>query len=182
MKVDMTVGVVMMVLCPLAPAQNQAPRPELKTLERYLGTWTYEGEDKTPVTGGPVTCKATRRWISGGFFVESHRDCKTPRGDITQVEVFGYDFQKRVYSYWGFNGSAVSTYTASSMDGDTVIWTGTGVSLGNRCTEVFARGATSSTDMCETSRDGGNTWIGRAAGRSTKVAPPSDGQVHLKQN
>ena len=165
---SLTIGVVMMILCQWALAQNQASRPELKPLERYLGTWTYEGEDKTPVTGGPVTCKATRRWISGGYFVESHRDCKTPRGEVTQVEVFGYDFQKRVYMYWGFNGSAVSTYTAPSMDGDTVTWTGIGVSSGNRCTEVFASGAMSSTDICESSRDGGNSWISRAAGKSTK--------------
>jgi len=167
MKRGMAVVAVSMALCSWAFAQEQASLPELKKLDRYLGTWTYEGEDKTPATGGRVACEASRQWIAGGFFVESQRDCQTPRGDVKQLEVFGYDFQNRVYMYWGFNGSSVSTYTASSMDGDTVIWTGIGLSSGNRCTEVFARGATS-TDRCETSRDGGNSWVLRAAGKSTK--------------
>src|SRR5690349_18287769 len=82
-----------------AQAQDQPAGPEVSKLARYLGTWSYDGEDKTPVTGGRVTCDATRRWISGGYFVESHRECKTPRGVFTQVEVFGYDFQKRIYLY-----------------------------------------------------------------------------------
>ena len=49
--------------------------------------WTYNGEDKTPGTGGSVTCTTTRRWISGGYFVESHRTCDTPRGTFEQVEM-----------------------------------------------------------------------------------------------
>src|SRR5688572_6227774 len=97
---------IVIFLVPLL-VHSQAPRPEIQKLARYLGRWNYEGEDKTPVTGGPVTCTSTRRWISGGFFVESHRDCKTPRGEVTQVEVYGYDFQNRVYTYWGFNSSVV---------------------------------------------------------------------------
>jgi len=160
---------VSVALCSPALAQDQVSVPELKKLDRYLGTWTYEGEDKTPVTGGRVTCKASRRWISGGSFVESHRDCKTPHGDVTQLEVFGYDFRHRVYLYWGFNGRSVSTYTAASMDGDTVIWTGIDLSAGNRCTEVFASDAASSSDKCETSTGGGDSWVLRAEGKSTKL-------------
>ena len=93
---------------------------------------------------------------------------KRPRGDVDQVEVFGYDFQNRVYVYWGFNGSVVSTYTAPGMEGGRVIWTGTGASAGNRCTEVF-ESPTASTDSCESSRDGGASWIPRSGGKSTKV-------------
>ena len=156
------------LLCITGAAQNQAARPELKILERYLGTWIYDGEDKTPGTGGRVSCTSTRRWISGGYFVESHRKCKTLHGDVDQVEVFGYDFQNRVYSYWGFNGSVVSTYTSPSMEGGRVIWTGTGVSAGNRCTEIF-ESPTASMDSCESSRDGGASWIPRSGGKLTKA-------------
>lgn len=149
-------------------AQDQAAGPEVSKLARYLGTWSYDGEDKTPFTGGRVTCEATRRWISGGYFVESHRECKTPRGDLKQVEVFGYDFQKRVYVYWGFSGRSISTYMAPTMDADTVTWIGTGLSEGSRCSESFASGFASSSDKCETTPDGGVSWILRAAGTSTK--------------
>ena len=168
LRTGLGVFAVWMAIGWVANAQRSVSVPELAPLERYLGRWTYEGQDKTPVTGGRVTCVATRRWISEGYFVESHRDCTTPRGRVTQVEVFGYDFVKKVYVYWGFSGAGISTYVASQMDGDTVIWTGLDLSAGNRCTEVFSRNGGSSTDKCETSRDGGATWILRAAGRSAK--------------
>jgi len=168
MKRSITALGVVFVLGSAALAQDQAAGPEVTKLARYLGTWSYDGEDKTPFTGGRVTCEATRRWISGGYFVESHRECKTPRGDLKQVEVFGYDFQKRVYLYWGFNGRSISTYMAPTMDGDTITWSGTSLSEGNRCIEVFASDFASSTDKCETTPDGGNSWILRAAGKSTK--------------
>ncbi len=167
MKTIVVIG-SLMILSRGAFPQTQAARPELKALEKYLGSWTNDGEDKTPVTGGRVTCTSTRRWISGGFFVESHRDCKTPRGDFSQVEVFGYDFEKRVYVYWGFIGRVVSTYTAPTMDEGAISWTGIGASSGNRCTEVFVSAA-SSTDQCETATDGGKSWILRSGGKSTKA-------------
>src|ERR1051326_7199655 len=108
------------LFCGIAASQDQGATPELRVLERYLGTWQYSGEDKTPGTGGAVTCTSTRRWISAGHFVESHRECKTPRGSITQVEVFGYDSRRGRYVYWGFNGSVASSYSAPSMSGDTI--------------------------------------------------------------
>jgi hypothetical protein len=37
-------------------------------------------------------------------------------GELKQVEVFGYDFQKHVYLYWGFNGQSVSTYVAPTYE------------------------------------------------------------------
>jgi hypothetical protein len=160
----------LLVGVPAATGQDGPARPELRPLTRYLGQWSYEGEDKTPVTGGRVTCQASRRWISGGYFVESHRTCKTPRGEFEQVEVFGYDFSSRRYIYWGFNGSVVSTYETSSMNGGPVVWVGLGASSGNRCTEEFAADAQSSTDKCESAR-GDGSWTLRSAGRYFLAAP-----------
>jgi hypothetical protein len=153
-----------------AQAQEGPAAPELQPLARYIGTWRYEGEDKTPLTGGRVTCTSTRRWISGGYFVESHRSCETPRGRIDQVEVYGYDFQNRQYVYWGFSGRVLSSYGATTLEHGKSIWTGFAASAGNRCTAVFADPDTSS-DMCETSTDGGTTWILRSAGSSRRVVP-----------
>ena len=149
-------------------AAQEPSAPELRPLERYLGSWTYDGEDKTPGTGGKVTCKATRRWISGDYFVESHRTCETPRGTFDQVEVFGFDFKTREYTYIGFSGRVASTYRAASMEGDSVTWVGTGASQGNRCTEVFAADHRSSTDKCETAARGGD-FVLRSEGRFKKV-------------
>jgi hypothetical protein len=154
-----------LVLFPVPAFRQQLDTPPpVRKLERYIGKWNYAGEDKTPVTGGAVTCTSTRRWISGGYFVESHRECKTPRGDVTQVEVFGYDSTSGGYLYWGFNGSVVSTYRADMLD-DAIVWIGFGASSGNRCTEIFAPDHNSSTDKCESTRDGGKTWVLRSAGK-----------------
>jgi hypothetical protein len=160
------VGTLLLAIA--AGAAAQAPvAAELLRLERYLGSWTYEGEDKTPGTGGKVTCTAARRWISGGSFVESHRTCDTPRGRFDQVEIFGFDFRTREYTYVGYSGAVASAYRSPSMEGNSVTWTGTGASLGNRCTEVFAADQRSSTNQCETGA--GDSFVLRSEGRYQRV-------------
>src|SRR5438067_12162701 len=47
---------IVVIGCSLLSAQNQKP-PEIQKLERYLGAWNYDGEDKTPGSGGPVTVR-----------------------------------------------------------------------------------------------------------------------------
>jgi hypothetical protein len=160
------VGTLFLAISGAAAAQAPAAA-ELRRLERYLGSWTYEGEDKTPGTGGKVTCTATRRWISGGNFLESHRTCDTPRGRFDQVEIFGFDFRTREYTYVGYSGAVASTYRSSSMEGNSVTWTGTGASLGNRCTEVFAADQRSSTNKCETGA--GDSFVLRSEGRYQRI-------------
>ena len=157
----------MLLLLASGGVSAQSVVAELRPLERYVGSWTYDGEDKTPGIGGQVTCTATRRWIAGGNFVESHRTCHTPRGTFDQVEIFGFDFRTREYTYVGFSGRVASTYRASSMEGDSVTWIGTGASSGNRCTEVFAPDRRSSTNKCETAA--GDAFVLRAEGRYEKV-------------
>ena len=46
-----TRGFVVVLLVGLleGAAAQEAAAPELQPLERYLGSWTYDGEDKTPV-------------------------------------------------------------------------------------------------------------------------------------
>lgn len=145
-----------------APVAAQSPG--LAPLSGYLGSWTYEGDGN----GGRVSCRSERRWIANQSFVESHRECTTPTGPVTQVELYGYDSRRNLYLYWGFNGGVVSTYTSPSVR-PTVVWTGEGYSAGNRCTETFAADGNSSTAQCETSRDGGKTWQRVSGGLSKKT-------------
>ena len=146
-----------------APAAGQAPDP-LAPLEQYLGTWTYEGDGN----GARVTCRSERQWIANRSFVESHRQCSTVNGPITQVEIFGFDARRGLYVYWGFNGRVPSTYTAATMD-LAVAWSGEQMSGNNRCTETFAPDRRSSTSQCEVSFDRGKTWQYVSGGRSTRV-------------
>lgn len=147
-------------------AAQEPAAPELRALERYLGSWTYDGEDK--LLGGKVTCRAVRRWISAGYFLESHRTCETPRGTRDQVEVYGFDFKTHEYTYFGFTGRVVHTYRTASMEGDSVKWVGAETSRGNRCTDVFEPDHRSSTEKCETAAAAG-TFELRSEGRFKRV-------------
>lgn len=149
-------------LAAAAPARAQDAAGSA-ALARYLGTWVYEGEGN----GGRVSCRSERRWIADNAFVESHRECTTPNGPITHVEIFGFNRRRGVYTYVGFNGPVPSTYVASTM-GKTVSWTGEDASAVARCREVFADDGLSSTDECEVTRDG-KTWGRVAGGTSRKV-------------
>jgi hypothetical protein len=145
-----------------AAASAQTADP-LAPLERYIGTWTYEGDGN----GARVSCRSERRWIANRSFVESHRECSTGTGPITQVEVYGFDPRRRLYVYWGFNGRVVSTYTAPAMDA-TVTWTGEAASATARCSETFAADGLSSRSQCEATVDG-KTWSRVSGGSSTKA-------------
>jgi len=147
-----------------AVANAQAPDP-LAPLERYIGTWTYEGEGN----GARVSCRSERRWITNHSFVESHRECATANGPITQVEVYGFDSSRKIYMYWGFNsGQALSTYTAPTM-GTTVVWTGEARSSTSRCSDTFAADGLSSEAQCEVINADGKTWRKVSGGHYSKV-------------
>ena len=145
------------------PSGAQTADP-LAPLERYLGMWVYEGDGN----GARVSCRSERRWITNRSFVESHRECMTGSGPITQVELYGFDPRRRLYVYWGFNGRVPSTYIAEKMD-LAVAWTGEQASSTARCTETFAADFQSSASQCEVSYDLGKTWQRVSGGTSKKV-------------
>lgn len=144
-------------------SDGQTPDP-LAALERYVGTWTYEGDGN----GARLTCRSERRWIANRSFIESHRECSTGTGPITQVEIYGFDARRGLYVYWGFNGRVVSTYTSPKME-QAVAWTGEQASSTARCTETFAPDGLSSTSQCEGSFDFGKTWRRVSGGASRKL-------------
>ena len=115
-----------------------------------------------------MSCRSERRWITNRSFVESHRECSTGTGPITQVEIYGFDPRRRLYLYWGFNGRVPSTYTAANMD-LAVAWTGEQASSTARCTETFAADFQSSTSQCEVSWDQGKTWQRVSGGSSKRI-------------
>jgi hypothetical protein len=153
---------VLIALATVAPARAQ-DAAGTTGLARYLGTWVYEGDGN----GGRVTCRSERRWIANNAFVESHRECSTPNGPITQVEIYGFNPRRGVYVYWGFSGRLPSTYVAAMM-GSTVSWTGEDASGANRCRETFAADGQSSTSECEVTADG-TTWRRVSGGTSKRV-------------
>ena len=160
------VALVLIVSALMPAASDSQTLDPLAALERYVGTWVYEGDGN----GARVTCRSERQWIANRSFVESHRQCSTVNGPISQVEIYGFDPRRRLYVYWGFNGRVPSTYTTMNMD-LAVAWSGEQASGNNRCTETFAPDFLSSTSQCDVSYDLGKTWQRVSGGSSKKVEP-----------
>lgn len=126
-----------------AQPQMPQPHPELKNLERLVGTWTMEGNlvgsDEHNIKG-----TTTFRWLPGGFFLEQRMTLDFMGMQIDSLELIGYDpetgtFPSTVYSNvspqplpyrWEVNGDTVkisvnygpmdATFTGSwSADGKT---------------------------------------------------------------
>jgi hypothetical protein len=161
-----SIAATLMLATAIAAGAQSADVPKVKPLERYLGAWIHEGADRTP-GGGPVRCTSVRQWTGAGYFVESRRHCTTPRGELDQLEVYGYDFTERVYRYWGFNGRFVSQYSTPTMTDPAVNWSSVAFRGRVRCTETFDPGFASSRTSCETSMDG-TAWVVISEGHSTR--------------
>jgi Protein of unknown function (DUF1579) len=78
------------------------PDPELKRLDRFVGTWSMEGNlvgsDEKTIRG-----ETTFRWLPGGFFLEQHVRLNFMGMEIDSLELIGYDpetktFPSTVYS------------------------------------------------------------------------------------
>jgi hypothetical protein len=100
--------------------QLPQPAPELKRLDRFVGTWAMEGglvgSDEKTVKG-----QATFRWLPGGFFLEQRIELDFMGMAIRSTELVGYDpetgtFPSTVYS----NMSPVPLPYRWEVDGDDV--------------------------------------------------------------
>jgi hypothetical protein len=82
--------------------QLPTPDPALRSLDRFVGTWSMEGhlvgsEDNN------IRGQAAFRWLPGGFFLEQHITLDFMGLEIDSLELIGYDpetgaFPSTVYS------------------------------------------------------------------------------------
>ena len=104
-----------------AAYETTAPDPDLKSLDRLVGTWHLSGE-----TAGRVTYE----WMDGGFFLLQHVDFDHDGNGIKGLEVIGHlrlfgeapskDIKSRFYSSTGDTLDYVY-----ELEGDTLmIWGG----------------------------------------------------------
>ncbi len=69
------------------------PHPELKRLDRFVGTWSMAG-DLVGAEGKNILGQATFRWLPGGFFLEQHITLDFLGMAIDSLEIVGYDEQR----------------------------------------------------------------------------------------
>lgn len=101
--------------------------PELKVLERYLGSWNTEVVNKVAelnpkevrITGGTFT----NAWVLDGRFLRMKGKSST---GVEGIQMRTYDPQKKQYRGWVFDstGTAASSTGQWDEDAKTMIWKG----------------------------------------------------------
>jgi Protein of unknown function (DUF1579) len=78
------------------PAGMPTPDPELKRLDRFVGTWSMEGNlvgsDEKNIKG-----QTTFRWLPGGFFLEQRFELDFMGMRIDSLELIGYDAESKTF-------------------------------------------------------------------------------------
>ncbi len=107
-----------------AAQQPSKPSPELKRLEKLVGTWDIKGrtlDSKEDNITGRMTCE----WLPGKFFLKQSGEINFRGAKIQSLEIIGYDpsgqtFLSRVYSsmsgvvlpyQWNIEGNTVTHWT-----------------------------------------------------------------------
>ena len=102
--------------------EQPAPNPDLKSLDRLIGTWKQSGE---------LDGEITYEWSEGGFFLIQRVDFIHVENKIKGIEIIGHEFnfgaepspeiKSRFYSY--LDGMTIDY--VYEMEGDTLtIWGG----------------------------------------------------------
>jgi hypothetical protein len=121
--------IALLICAALGAAQNPPtppkPGPEQQKLAYFLGTWKSEVNMKpSPFgPGGTFAGLEHNEWMPGGFFVVSHSKGDSPMGKVTGTAYFGYDPERKVYTYNAFNSTGEAEAATGTVNGDTWTWT-----------------------------------------------------------
>ncbi len=148
------------------------PAPELKNLEYFAGTWTWEGDIKPGPEdpGGKMTMIEHNSWMDGGFFLTLRSEFETPAvGKGTGIAYMGFDRARNVYTYDEFNSIGEAQHSIGTIEGDTWTWLGE-QHIGSQTTRtrliMKMLTATRFAFRFETSPDG-NNWSTVMDGKAT---------------
>lgn len=148
------------------------PAPELSKLDYLVGDWTTEGDMKPgPMgPGGKFTTTDQLQWMEGKFFLVMHSKFAGAMGQGTSLAVFGYDPERKVYTYNEFDSMGQADRSLGTVDGDTWTWNSDenmgGQSFKGRYT-MKVLSPTSYAFKFEMSTDG-TKWTDMMDGKATK--------------
>jgi Protein of unknown function (DUF1579) len=174
------ISLVVVVLCALLTAvvlQAQAPPPpaaELQKLDFLTGHWVGEGTFVMGPPGTPATKwseSSDAEWMDGKYFLVEKSDMDLgPMGKGKEIAVYGYDSEKKVYTYTSFNSMGEAEKSTGTVNGDTWVWTSDehmgGQTMKGRFT-LKVLSPTSYSMKFELSQDGTN-WTQAMEGTATK--------------
>jgi hypothetical protein len=106
-------------------AAMPAPSPEIQRLASFVGAWHTTGDmQKSPMgPGGKMEGTTTCSWFEGGFFLECHSDDSGAMGKSRGIEMFGYDANKKTYTYSAFASIGMHEESRGTVEGNKWTWT-----------------------------------------------------------
>lgn len=120
--VMLSFGVALTAQAPQAPPK---PGPEHKKLDYFVGKWTGTGKMEASPFGpaGKITSTDDCQWFDGGFAVICHGQGTGPMGTMKSIGILSYDMDKKVFTYYGQDNTAMvmTTVPKGTVQGDT--WT-----------------------------------------------------------
>ncbi len=126
MKRSCVVLSVSMLLIAVATsvAQMAPPAPELKKLDYFTGTWAMDGDVKPgPMgPGGKNTGTSKYEWMDGNYFMTSQGGYSGAMGTGKETAYYGYDANKKVYTYDSFSTAGEHNIATGTFDADTWTW------------------------------------------------------------
>ena len=148
------------------------PAPELAKLDYLAGNWVSDGDLKPGPfgPGGKISSTDEARWMDGKFFLVMHSRFTGAMGDGSSTAYFGYNPDKKVYTYNEFNSMGQANYSEGTIDGDTWNWSSDENMGGQKFKGRFTMKVltpTSYTFKYEMSQDGTN-WTTGMEGKATK--------------
>jgi len=165
------------LLITLSLAQNPPgppkPAPELQRVNYFAGSWKMSGNmNPGPFgPGGKFTGTEHNAWDLDGFFMVSRSTFNGGGMNGKGVAYFGYDANKKVYTYDEYNSMGQAEHSTGMLDDKTWKWTSENDMGGKHVNSRFTLVETSPasyTMKFEYSTDGGNTWSTAMEGTGTK--------------
>jgi Protein of unknown function (DUF1579) len=163
---------VLVAIAAVAQMPMPKPAPELAKLDYLAGNWIGDADLKPgPMgPGGKMTSTDEAHWMDGKFFLVMHSKFGGAMGDGTSLAIFGYDPDKKVYTYNEYNSMGQAEHSEGTINGDTWTWNSDenmgGQTFKGRFTMKVLT-ATSYTYKFEMSQDGTN-WTTVMDGKATK--------------
>jgi hypothetical protein len=159
-----------------APAGPPKPAPELKKLQYFAGNWNVAGDSQPGPwgPGGKWTGTDHMAWTLNGFFLQDNSQGDGAMGKVKGVAYFGYDPEKKAYTYNAVDSMGMTTHAEGTVSGSDWTWTNREVHGGKTMDGKYMVHVISPTEYTlklDMSDDGGKTWKTMMDGKATKAAP-----------
>ena len=157
-----------------APQGPPKPAPELKRLDYFAGNWTATGTMQPGPMGPGGNFKSSEKctWQMGGFFLVCPGSFNGGGMNGTETAYFGYDSNKKAYTYHAFNSMGEAEQATGTVNDKTWTWTAENEMGGQKINGKFTvveDSPTKYTMKFEYSTDGGSTWKTAMEATATKA-------------